>query len=231
MYLLQIDWWIIVEKLILIGIIIGLSMVVAMYSTYAERKIAAFLQDRVGPDRAGPFGILQPMADGLKLFMKEEIIPVLSSKFLFIIGPMLAMITALLTSAVIPWGSTIEIAGRQVSLQIADVNIGILYVFGVVSLGVYGIMIGGWASNNKFSLLASIRGAAQMISYELAMGLALIAVLMVSGSLRMSVIVGEQIANGWNIIYQPLGFLSVSPEATPQPSFPEYSRVVLRLSG
>ena len=207
MYLLQIDWWIIVEKLILIGIIIGLSMVVAMYSTYAERKIAAFLQDRVGPDRAGPFGILQPMADGLKLFMKEEIIPVLSSKFLFIIGPMLAMITALLTSAVIPWGSTIEIAGRQVSLQIADVNIGILYVFGVVSLGVYGIMIGGWASNNKFSLLASIRGAAQMISYELAMGLALIAVLMVSGSLRMSVIVGEQIANGWNIIYQPLGFL------------------------
>ena len=182
-------------------------MVVAMYSTYAERKIAAFLQDRVGPDRAGPFGILQPMADGLKLFMKEEIIPVLSSKFLFIIGPMLAMITALLTSAVIPWGSTIEIAGRQVSLQIADVNIGILYVFGVVSLGVYGIMIGGWASNNKFSLLASIRGAAQMISYELAMGLALIAVLMVSGSLRMSVIVGEQIANGWNIIYQPLGFL------------------------
>ena len=207
MYLLQIDWWIIVEKLILIGIIIGLSMVVAMYSTYAERKIAAFLQDRVGPDRAGPFGILQPMADGLKLFMKEEIIPVLSSKFLFIIGPMLAMITALLTSAVIPWGSTIEIAGRQVSLQIADVNIGILYVFGVVSLGVYGIMIGGWASNNKFSLLASIRGAAQMISYELAMGLALIAVLMVSGSLRMSVIVGEQIANGWNIMYQPLGFL------------------------
>src|SRR3982751_5814607 len=146
------DWWIFWEKLILIGAIISLSMVVAMYSTYAERKIAAFLRDRIGPNRAGPFGIFQPLADGLKLFMKEEIIPLTSSKFLFILGPMLAMITATMTSAVIPWGSTIDIAGRQVPLQIADINIGILYVFGVVSLGVYGIMIGGWASNNKFSL-------------------------------------------------------------------------------
>ena len=143
MYLLQIDWWIFFEKLILVAAIITLSMVVAMYSTYAERKIAAFLQDRIGPNRAGPFGIFQPLADGLKLFMKEEIIPLTSSKFLFILGPMLAMITAMLTSAVIPWGSTIDISGHQVPLQIADVNIGILYIFGVVSLGVYGIMIGG----------------------------------------------------------------------------------------
>jgi NADH-quinone oxidoreductase subunit H len=207
MYLLQLDWWILLEKFILIAAIVTLSMVVAMYSTYAERKIAAFLQDRIGPNRAGPFGLLQPLADGLKLFMKEEIIPLASNRFLFILGPMLAMITAMLTSAVIPWGSTIEVGGRLIPLQIADINIGILYVFGVVSLGVYGIMIGGWASNNKFSLLASIRGASQMISYELAMGLSLIAVLMISGSLRMSVIVGEQMQNGWNIIYQPLGFL------------------------
>lgn len=207
MYLLQIDWWIFFEKLILIVGIVSLSMVVAMYSTYAERKVAAFLQDRLGPNRAGPFGIFQPLADGLKLFAKEEIIPLTSSKFLFILGPMLAMITAMLTSAVIPWGSTIDIAGHKVPLQIADINIGVLYIFGVVSLGVYGIMIGGWASNNKFSLLAAIRGASQMISYELAMGLSLIAVLMITGSLRMSVIVNEQIANGWNIIYQPLGFL------------------------
>jgi NADH-quinone oxidoreductase subunit H len=206
MYLLQIDWWIILEKFILIAAIVTLSMVVAMYSTYAERKIAAFLQDRLGPNRAGPFGLLQPLADGLKLFMKEEIIPITSNRFLFILGPMLAMITAMLTSAVIPWGTTIDVAGRQVPLQIADINIGILYIFGVVSLGVYGIMIGGWASNNKFSLLASIRGASQMISYELAMGLSLIAVLMISGSLRMSVIVSEQMQNGWNVIYQPLGF-------------------------
>lgn len=207
MYLLQIDGWLIAEKAILIGGIISLSMVVAMYSTYAERKVAAWLQDRVGPNRAGPFGLLQPMADGLKLFMKEEIIPLASSKFLFVLGPMLAMITALLTSAVIPWGSTIEVGDRLVPLQVADINIGVLYVFGVVSVGVYGIMIGSWASNNKFSLLSGIRGASQMVSYELAMGLALIAVLMLSGSLRMSVIVGEQIANGWNIMYQPLGFL------------------------
>ncbi len=203
---MQIDWWLILEKFILIGAIITLSMIVAMYSTYAERKIAAVLQDRIGPNRAGPFGLLQPLADGLKLFMKEEIIPTLSSKFLFILGPMLAMITALLTSAVIPWGSTIHIFNRDVALQIADINIGILYVIGVVSLGVYGIMIGGWASNNKFSLLAAVRGASQMISYELAMGLSLIAVLMITGSLRMSVIVGEQMQNGWNVIYQPLGF-------------------------
>jgi len=206
MYLLQIDWWIILEKFILIAAIVTLSMVVAMYSTYAERKIAAFLQDRLGPNRAGPFGLLQPLADGLKLFMKEEIIPITSNRFLFILGPMLAMITAMLTSAVIPWGTTIDVAGRQVPLQIADINIGILYIVGVVSLGVYGIMIGGWASNNKFSLLASIRGASQMISYELAMGLSLIAVLMISGSLSMSVIVSEQMQNGWNVIYQPLGF-------------------------
>ncbi len=207
MYLLQFDWWILLEKMILIAIIVTTALVVAMYSTYAERKVAAWLQDRKGPSRAGPFGILQPMADGLKLFMKEEIIPTSSSRTLFIMGPMLAMITALMTSAVIPWGWTIDLAGRAVPLQIADINIGILFIFGVVSLGVYGIMIGGWASNNKFSLIAALRGASQMISYELAMGLSLLAVLLLVGDLRMSTIVSEQIANGWNVIYQPLGFL------------------------
>ncbi|GAB3008968.1 NADH-quinone oxidoreductase subunit NuoH [Niabella terrae] len=205
--LLATDWFFILEKLILIALIITLSMVVAMYATYAERKVAAFIQDRIGPNRAGPFGLLQPLADGGKLFFKEEIIPLASSKVLFILGPVLAMVTALLTSAVIPWGSAAVINGRTVPLQVADVNIGILYVFGVVSIGVYGIMIGGWASNNKFSLLAGIRGASQMISYELAMGLSLIAVLMLTGSLQMSVIVQNQVDNGWNILYQPLGFI------------------------
>src|SRR5437868_4660802 len=213
MTLLTIDWALILEKFVLIVIVILASLGIAMYSTYGERKVAAFLQDRRGPNRAGPFGILQPLADGLKLFMKEEIIPLTSSKFLFILGPMLAMITATMTSAVIPWGSTIDIAGHKVPLQIADINIGILYIFGVVSLGVYGIMIGGWASNNKFSLLSAIRGASQMISYELAMGLSLIAVLMLTGSLRLSVIVQQQMQGhwggflGWNVWYQPLGFL------------------------
>ncbi|ULT43082.1 NADH-quinone oxidoreductase subunit H [Niabella defluvii] len=207
MHLLAIDWFFILEKLILIALVVTLSMIVAMYATYGERKVAAFMQDRIGPNRAGPFGLLQPLADGGKLFFKEEIIPLASSKFLFVLGPVLAMVTALLTSAVIPWGSPAVIAGRTVPLQIADINIGILYVFGVVSLGVYGIMIGGWASNNKFSLLAGIRGASQMISYELAMGLSLIAVLMLTGSLQMSTIVQNQLDNGWNIIYQPLGFI------------------------
>src|SRR6188508_611111 len=110
-----------IDKAVLIVIIFLISLVIAMYSTLAERKVAAFLQDRVGPNRAGPFGILQPMADGLKLFMKEEIIPTMSSKFLFILGPMLAMITALLTSAVIPWGATVDISGHKVPLQIADI--------------------------------------------------------------------------------------------------------------
>lgn len=209
MHLLLIDWIYILEKFLLVGFIVTISLVIAMYTTYAERKVAAWLQDRRGPNRAGPFGILQPLADGGKLFFKEEIIPVASSKFLFILGPSLAMITALLTSAVIPWGGNLHIFGRDVSLQIADINIGILYIFGVVSLGVYGIMIGGWASNNKFSLLAAIRGASQMISYELAMGLALIAVLMLTGTLSMSGIVGNQTSghNIWHIFIQPLGFL------------------------
>src|SRR4051812_834526 len=207
MILLTIDWGLIIEKFVLIAIVILASLGIAMYSTYGERKVAAWLQDRRGPNRAGPFGIFQPLADGGKLFFKEEIIPLISSKFLFILGPCLAMITALLTSAVIPWSRSLHLFGRDISLQIADINIGILYVFGVVSLGVYGIMIGGWASNNKFSLLAAIRGASQMISYELAMGLSLIAVLMISGSLRMSVIVDEQMHHGWNFIYRPLGFL------------------------
>lgn len=207
MDLLAIDIWFIVEKLALSVIVVTVSLIIAMYSTYAERKVAAFLQDRRGPNRAGPFGILQPLADGGKLFFKEEIIPLASSKFLFILGPSLAMVTALMTSAVIPWGGTFHLFDRDISLQIADINIGVLYIFGVISLSVYGIMIGGWASNNKFSLLAGIRGASQMISYELAMGITLIALLMLTGSLKMSVIVDQQIAGPWNIVYQPLGFL------------------------
>jgi NADH-quinone oxidoreductase subunit H len=181
--------------------------VIAMYSTYMERKVAAVLQDRRGPSRAGPFGILQPLADGLKLFFKEEIIPNFSSKFLFILGPCLAMLTAMMVGAVIPWGNKIDFFGREVSLQIADVNIGILYVFGVVSMGVYGIMIGGWASNNKFSLFGAMRAASQIISYELAMGLSLIALLMVTGTLSLKDMVGGQMDHWWNIFKQPLGFL------------------------
>lgn len=207
MMLLQIDWVVFIEKLVLIIAVVSGSLVIAMYSTYMERKVAAVLQDRRGPSRAGPFGILQPLADGLKLFFKEEIIPNFSSKFLFILGPCLAMLTAMMIGAVIPWGNKIDFFGREVSLQIADINIGILYIFGVVSMGVYGIMIGGWASNNKFSLFGALRAASQIISYELAMGISLIALLMVTGTLSLKDMVGGQMDHWWNVFKQPLGFL------------------------
>jgi len=207
MTLLAFDWILLVEKLILIAIIIFASLGIALYTTFAERKVAAILQDRPGPNRAGPFGLLQPLADGLKLITKEEIIPTDSNKILFILGPGLAMTAALMTCAVVPWGGTIEVFGRHVALQIADVNIGMLYVFAVVSMGVYGVMIGGWASNNKFSLMAALRGASQAISYELAMGLSLIALIMLTGSLSLKTIVEQQVGHVWNIVYQPLGFL------------------------
>jgi NADH-quinone oxidoreductase subunit H len=151
----------------LILIVFLISLVVAMYSTYAERKIAAFFQDRIGPNRAGPFGLLQPLADGAKMFLKEEIIPTNATPFLFIVGPSLAILTACIGSAVIPWGQQITIGGHIVDLQVTDINVGVLYIFGVVSLGVYGVMIGGWASNNKYSLLGAIRAASQNISYEI----------------------------------------------------------------
>jgi NADH-quinone oxidoreductase subunit H len=203
---LIIDLALIIEKLVLIIIVVMASLVIAMYTTFAERKVAAVLQDRRGPNRAGPFGLFQPLADGLKLFFKEEIIPTFSSKALFVLGPGLAMLTAIMTSAVIPWGDKVHFFGRDISLQIADINIGILYIFGVVSLGVYGIMIGAWASNNKFSLLGGLRAASQIISYELAMGISLIALLMVTGTLSLKEMVVQQQHGFWNVVKQPLGF-------------------------
>jgi len=164
-------------KAIIILLIFGITLLIAMYSTYGERKVAAFMQDRIGPNRAGPFGLLQPLADAVKMFFKEDFIPSQASKWLFILGPCLSMLTALMTSAVIPFGDSVKYESApgkvwDIPVQAIDVNIGILYVFGVVSLGVYGIMVGGWASNNKFSLLGAIRAASQNISYEISMGLA-----------------------------------------------------------
>lgn len=211
------DWIFILEKIGLVLIIILGSFGIAAYSTWGERKVAAIMQDRLGPSRAGKWGLLQPLADGLKLFFKEEIIPDRSMRGLFILGPALFMVTALMTSAVIPWGPdfTIQIGEsiRTIYLQVADINIGILYIFGITSVGIYGIMLGGWSSNNKFSLLSSIRAASQSISYELALGLSLIAVLMLTGSLSLRTIVEQQHgfwADGyftWNFFKQPLGFL------------------------
>jgi NADH-quinone oxidoreductase subunit H len=194
-------------KAILVVAVFGITLIVALYSTFGERKIAAVMQDRVGPNRAGPFGLLQPLADGIKMFMKQELIPSVSNKWLFIIGPCIAMLTACMTGVVIPWGGSLTFGDQVFELQIADLNIGILYLFGVVSLGVYGIMIGGWASNNKFSLIGAIRASSQMISYEIAMGMAIIALVMSTGTLSLKEIVMQQDAGLANIVYQPLGFL------------------------
>ncbi|AEE48235.1 NADH-quinone oxidoreductase subunit NuoH [Haliscomenobacter hydrossis] len=183
-----------------------ITLGIAAYSTYFERKVAAFMQDRVGPNRAGPLGLLQPIADGVKMIFKEEHRPTGSNRILFILGPSIAMLTALMTTAVVPWGKTITIGGTAYSLQVADINVGILYVFGVVSLGVYGILIGGWSSNNKYSLLGAVRASSQMISYELAMGLSIIPIILGSSSLQLSDIVTSQY-EVWNIFKYPLGFL------------------------
>ena len=197
----------IIEKSVLIVIVFAFTMVMAMYSTWAERKVAAFLQDRVGPNRAGWGGLLQPLADGMKLFAKEEFEPNTPNKFLFFVGPAIAMSTALMTSAVIPWGDKLVIFGRTVYLQATDIDVSLLYIFGVVSVGVYGIMIGGWASNNKFSLMGAVRAASQMVSYEVAMGLSVIALVMMTGTLSLKEVSMQQHGWHWNVIYQPVGFL------------------------
>ena len=197
-----------IYKLILCVVVFAISLGIAAYSTLWERKLSALLQDRVGPDRAGPFGLLQPLADGGKMFFKEEIIPNVSNRFLFVLGPSLVMLTALMTGAVIPWAKDVYISGHLYSMQITDINIGVLYLFGVVSVGVYGIMIGGWASNNKYALLGAIRASSQMISYEIAMGIAVIALIITSGgTLSLREIVEQQDAGLANIVWQPLGFI------------------------
>ncbi|WP_264520244.1 NADH-quinone oxidoreductase subunit NuoH [Flavobacterium sp. N1994] len=197
----------IIEKSVLIITVFAVTMIMAMYSTWAERKVAAFLQDRVGPNRAGWGGLLQPLADGMKLFAKEEFEPNTPNKFLFFVGPAIAMSTALMTSAVIPWGDKLEIFGRTVYLQATDIDVSLLYIFGVVSVGVYGIMIGGWASNNKFSLMGAVRAASQMVSYEVAMGLSIIALVMMTGTLSLKEVSLQQQGMNWNVFYQPVGFL------------------------
>ncbi|PJR04337.1 NADH-quinone oxidoreductase subunit NuoH [Avrilella dinanensis] len=197
---------IIIEKGVIILAVFAITMLFAMYSTLAERKIAAWIQDRRGPNRAGKGGILQPLADGLKLFSKEEFMPNTPNTFLFVLGPTISMTMALMTSAVIPWGSTLEIGGRTVVLQATDINVAMLYVFAVLSVSVYGIIIGGWASNNKFSLMSAMRVASQMISYEIAMGLSIVALLMMYSTMSLSEIAAGQHGMAWNIFYQPLGF-------------------------
>lgn len=188
------------------------------YATYAERKIIGHMQVRLGPMRTGWHGLLQPIADGVKLFFKEEIIPSQASKFAFLIAPLVALIPAFISFAVIPFGGTIELFGYQVPLQIAayydqagqqvfDINVGVLYILAMASLGVYGVVLAGWASNSKYSLLGGLRSAAQMVSYELAAGLAIVAVFMLSESLSLHKIVADQAGGAWYAFKQPLAFV------------------------
>lgn len=206
-------------KVILILVLFLVSLLVAAYSTWGERKVAAVMQDRIGPNRTGPFGLLQPLADGGKFFFKEDFTPANADKFLFVLGPSLVMFISLITGAVIPWGKSLKIGGESFALQIADIDVGVLYLIGMLSIGVYGILLGGWASNNKYSLIGAIRASSQMISYELAMGLCLLCIILMSGSLNLSEIVAQQGTGkiwgilpevsgmNWNIFYQPLAFI------------------------
>ncbi|HEX3718308.1 MAG TPA: NADH-quinone oxidoreductase subunit NuoH [Verrucomicrobiae bacterium] len=173
------------------------------YSVLAERKISAFIQDRIGPNRVGPFGLLQPIADGVKAFLKEDFTPSHVRKSYFWLAPMVTMIPSLLVLAVIPFGSQL---GHQ-KMVIADLNVGILYTFGIVSLGVYGIVLAGYASNSKYPFLGGIRSSAQMISYEIAMGMSVIPVFLIVGDLNLSQVIAHQAAHGWLILYAPISFV------------------------
>ena len=190
-------------------LVFAATMLTVLIMIYAERRVSAFMQGRLGPNRVGPQGILQPIADGIKFLMKEDIIPAGVYKPIFILAPAVLLIPALMTFAVIPFGSDITLFGRQIPLQVADVNVGILYVLALTSIGVYGIVLAGWSSNSKYSLLGGLRSAAQLISYELAMGLAVVSIILLSGSLKLNDIVADQQGYlfSWNVFKQPLAFI------------------------
>ncbi len=189
-----------------IGIVISILLLVVAYLIWVERKVMAHMQIRLGPMRVGWHGLLQPIADGIKLIFKEDLIPANASKIIFVMAPVISVVPALITFAVIPFGDTISIMGVTLDMVITDINIGILFILAVTSVGVYGILLGGWSSNNKYSLLGSLRSSAQMISYELSMGLSLIGVIMIAQSLSLVEIVNAQ-SKMWFVVFQPLAFL------------------------
>ena len=182
-------------------------MVAIMYATWAERRLSAFIQDRLGPNRVGPFGLLQPIADGIKNIIKEETDPATASRFYFVLGPMLSIMPALVTFAVIPFAAPLPTPWGTVDMVVADLPVGVLYILAIGSLGVYGIFLGGWASNNKYALLGGLRASAQMVSYEVGLGLSLIPVLMLAGNVTLTRIVADQQLGLWYVLPLSLGFL------------------------
>lgn len=197
----------IIEKTIIALIVFSAMMGGIAYATLFERKFAAFFQDRVGPNRTWPFGVLQPLADGVKFFFKEDAIPAKVNRFTFILAPLFIFAPGLITAIVLPFGPDLVIGETIIRLQGTDINIGILFIFAFSSLAVYGAMVGGWASNNKYSLMGGLRASSQMISYEISMGLSVIGLIMVTGSLSLREIVLFQSGWKWLVLYQPLGFI------------------------
>ncbi len=197
----------IIEWIVKAAILIFILLTGFAYLTLFERRVLARIQVRVGPNRAGPGGFFQPVADGLKLIFKEEVIPAEAYKVIFILAPIITVIPALIIMAVIPWGRPITLFGQQIPLEISDLNVGVLYIMAVASISVYGIVLAGWSSNNKYSMLGGMRSSAQMISYELAMGLAFVGPIVLAGSMKLGDIVNMQSQIGWFVLYQPIGAL------------------------
>lgn len=191
----------------MVVVVVGVLSLVAIL-TLAERKIAAWIQDRHGPNRAGPGGLLQPAADGLKNFMKEETEPAAASKAIFHLAPALAFIPALLTLSVIPFASPLPTPWGLMPMQVADLPIGFLYILAITSIGVYGIMLAGWSSNNKYALLGGMRSSAQLVSYEIAMGLSTIPILLLAGNVTFQDIIAQQVATGWNVLLLSVAFFT-----------------------
>jgi NADH-quinone oxidoreductase subunit H len=201
--------WNTIDILLMLGKILVLFFIILTFAAYlvlAERRILAWIQDRIGPNRVGPFGLLQPLADVIKMLTKEDLIPAAADRLLFSLAPAMAAIPAILTFAVVPLGAPMTLFGHRVDLQVSDLDVGVLFFLALSSIAVYGVALGGWASNSKYALLGSIRGLSQLISYELSMGLSLVPVVMLSRSLKMSDIVNAQ-ADMPFIVYQPLAFV------------------------
>ncbi len=195
-------------SLIKIVIVLLIILTTVANLVYTERRVSAFIQNRIGPNRVGPWGLLQAPADVLKLFIKEDIVPANADHFVHTLAPIISIAVALSTFAVVPFGNTIMLFGTEVKLMIADVNIGVLYILAMTSMGVYGLTLSGWSSNNKYSLLGALRSSAQMISYELSMGLSVVGVIMMAGTVELDRIVELQSEFAWNVVLTPIGFIT-----------------------
>ncbi len=191
--------WVIKGAVLIVILLTGFA-----YTTYYERRFLARIQIRVGPNRAGPFGLLQPVADGIKLIFKEEVEPAQAYRFAFLLAPVMTMVPAVVIMAVIPWGEKVVLFGREISLAITDLNVAVLYLLSIASISVYGIVLAGWSSNNKYAMMGGIRSTAQMISYELALGLSFVPPILLAGSMSMSDIIHSQQSSAWYIAYAPL---------------------------